>query len=89
MKAQSNNLPIHSFKSVIVGDSTVDMQLGRSARFHMAVGVLSGSCTHDELAPLADVVMGTAQGLHEALMTKGEMLRKDYERLLTAQEATA
>jgi phosphoglycolate phosphatase len=54
---------------VMVGDSLHDLAVARSAKAAMAVGVLTGPATHDDLAPHADYVLDSIGGL-PALLTK-------------------
>ncbi len=44
-------------ETVVVGDSIVDMKMGRNARVKACVAVLTGSGTRDKLEPLADVIL--------------------------------
>lgn len=44
----------------VVGDSTHDLEMARAAGAGLCVGVLTGPARHDDLAPLADVVLGSA-----------------------------
>ena len=44
-------------RTVVVGDSAADLQMGRGARAGLVVGVLSGISAAETLAPLADVVI--------------------------------
>jgi phosphoglycolate phosphatase len=44
----------------VVGDSTHDLEMARAAGAGLCVGVLTGPATHDDLAHLADVVLGSA-----------------------------
>jgi phosphoglycolate phosphatase len=54
---------------VMVGDSRHDLEVARSARAAMAVGVLTGPATHDDLAPHADHVLPSIGDL-PALLTR-------------------
>lgn len=44
-------------RMIVVGDSLADLAMGRAANVALTIGVLSGSGTHEILAPLADVVI--------------------------------
>lgn len=46
-----------------VGDNRHDLQTGRAAHAGLVVGVLSGTGTREALAPLADMVLGSAAEL--------------------------
>lgn len=48
---------------VMVGDSRHDLEAGRSSGAALAVAVLSGPATHDELAPHADRVLASIADL--------------------------
>lgn len=48
---------------VVVGDNTHDLHMARSAGAAAAIGVLSGTGTAEDLAPLADAVLDTIRGL--------------------------
>jgi len=41
----------------MIGDSRADMQAGRRAGVGLTIAVLTGACTRDQLAPVADVVL--------------------------------
>ena len=43
----------------VVGDSTHDLEMGRRANYGMTVAVLSGTGTRDDLAPHADLILGS------------------------------
>lgn len=45
--------------TVVVGDAVADLEMGRSARVGLVVGVLSGVSTREILAPYADLVIST------------------------------
>jgi phosphoglycolate phosphatase-like HAD superfamily hydrolase len=47
----------------MVGDTPVDMQMGRSASAGLVVGVTSGVYPAELLAPYADVVLPSIVGL--------------------------
>ena len=46
-------------RAAIVGDTPADLAMGRAAGAGRVVGVLSGVGSRDELAPLADAVLGS------------------------------
>ncbi|MGH7266023.1 MAG: HAD family hydrolase, partial [Candidatus Rokuibacteriota bacterium] len=46
-------------EAVVVGDAVADMLMAREAGAALAVGVLTGVTPADELAPHADVVVGS------------------------------
>lgn len=50
-------------ETIIVGDSTVDMEMGRNARVKACVAVLTGSGTRDKLEPLANVILSSLSEL--------------------------
>jgi phosphoglycolate phosphatase len=50
-------------RSAVVGDTPSDLAMGRAAGAGRVIGVLSGVGTRDELAPLADVLLGSVSGL--------------------------
>ena len=52
---------------VMVGDSRHDLEAARSAGVGLAVGVLTGPATHDDLAPLADRVLPSIAHLPDLL----------------------
>ena len=47
----------------VVGDNTHDLHMARSAEAGAAIGVLSGTGAHIDLAPLADVVLDSIRDL--------------------------
>lgn len=53
---------------VMVGDSRHDLEVARSAGAAMAVGVLTGPATHDDLAPYADHILPSIEHLPAFLM---------------------
>jgi phosphoglycolate phosphatase-like HAD superfamily hydrolase len=46
-------------RTAIVGDTPADLAMGRAAGAGRVIGVLSGVGTRDELAPLADALLGS------------------------------
>ena len=46
-------------RTAIVGDTPADLAMGRAAAAGRVIGVLSGVGSRDELAPLADAVLGS------------------------------
>jgi len=59
--AEAMQLPASSI--AMVGDNTHDLEMARAAGAGLAVGVLSGTGTRDELTPLADVVLDSVADL--------------------------
>ena len=55
----------------IIGDSIHDLEMGRRAGFGLRVGVLTGASFHHDLAPHADVVLGSMLELSEFLAGHG------------------
>ena len=56
--------------TVMVGDSTRDLDAARKAGFGAAVGVLTGPASRAELEPLADVVLDSVAALPDWLATR-------------------
>ena len=56
-------LNISPAKTVVVGDNVVDLQMGRSAGVGLVVGVLSGLAPGSALAPHADLLLPSVEGL--------------------------
>jgi phosphoglycolate phosphatase len=52
-------------ETVVIGDSAVDLEMGRAAGAGLVVGVLSGTGTREILAPLADRLLPSIAGLLE------------------------
>lgn len=52
---------------VMVGDSRHDLEVARNAKAGLAVGVLTGPATHDDLAPYADHVLSSIADLPDLL----------------------
>jgi phosphoglycolate phosphatase len=50
-------------RAAMIGDSTVDLEMARAAGAGLVVGVLSGVGDRAELAPLADVILGSVADL--------------------------
>jgi phosphoglycolate phosphatase len=50
-------------RTAIVGDAPADLEMGRAAGAGRVVGVLSGVGTREDLAPLADAVLGSVDEL--------------------------
>lgn len=50
-------------RTAVVGDSVVDLQMGRGAGAGRVIGVLSGIGDADHLTPLADLVLPSVAGL--------------------------
>jgi phosphoglycolate phosphatase-like HAD superfamily hydrolase len=53
-------------RTAVVGDSVADLQMGRASGARLVVGVLTGVGRHDDLAPLADVVIPSVADLTTA-----------------------
>jgi phosphoglycolate phosphatase len=51
-------------ETLIVGDSTYDMEMGRNAKLKACIGVLTGSCKRNKLEPLSDVVINSVTELN-------------------------
>ncbi len=51
----------------MVGDNRHDIEMGRNAGVGLCVGVLTGTSTRAELAPLADLVLDDIRGLPEVV----------------------
>ena len=62
---RESNLPPEQV--AVVGDNLHDLEMGRSARAGLLVGVLTGTSGHEDLAPYADHVLGSIEDL-EALL---------------------
>ena len=56
---------------VMVGDSVHDLGAARAAKARLAIGVLTGPARHEDLAPLADVVLGSIVELPAFLDAEG------------------
>jgi phosphoglycolate phosphatase-like HAD superfamily hydrolase len=57
--ALCRQLGVAPAQAMVVGDTTADMRMGRSAGAGLVVGVTSGVSTAELLAPYADVVIGS------------------------------
>ena len=55
---------IHPSKVMVVGDTTADLKMGRSAGAGLVVGVLSGVSNVHDLMPYADVIIDSVDELH-------------------------
>jgi phosphoglycolate phosphatase len=55
----------------MVGDNRHDLEMARAGDAGLAVAVLSGTGTHESLAPLADVVIGSVADLPDLLARHG------------------
>lgn len=51
----------------MIGDNVHDLQMARAGGAGLAIGVLSGTGSHADLAPLADLVIGSVADLPRAL----------------------
>jgi phosphoglycolate phosphatase len=56
-------LEVDASRTAMVGDSPADLAMGRAAGAGLVIGVLSGVGTQAELAPFADLVVGTVADL--------------------------
>ncbi len=54
-------------QAVVVGDSVTDMQMGRAAGVGLVIGVLTGLCTREMLAPHADLLLDSVAELVTAV----------------------
>jgi phosphoglycolate phosphatase len=50
-------------QAAVVGDSTHDLKMASSAGYGMRIAVLSGTGTHVDLAPHADVILDSIASL--------------------------
>jgi phosphoglycolate phosphatase len=50
-------------RTAVVGDSLVDLEMGRNAGAGRVIGVLSGIGDADHLAPVADILLPSVAGL--------------------------
>jgi phosphoglycolate phosphatase len=50
-------------RTAVVGDSVVDLEMGRGAGAGAVIGVLSGIGDEDRLAPVADLILPSVEGL--------------------------
>jgi phosphoglycolate phosphatase len=48
---------------VVVGDNLHDMEMAMAAKAALRVGVLTGTSSEQQLAPLADVIISSISGL--------------------------
>ena len=55
---------IHPSKVMVVGDTTADLKMGRTAGAGLVVGVLSGVSNVHDLMPYADVIIDSVDALH-------------------------
>ncbi len=55
----------------VIGDNAHDLEMARSAGAGAAVGVLSGNSEVGDLAPLADIVLGSVVEVPDWLRTRG------------------
>jgi len=55
---------VHPAKVMVVGDTTADLKMARSAGAGLVVGVLSGVSDTKDLAPFADVLIESVDELH-------------------------
>jgi phosphoglycolate phosphatase-like HAD superfamily hydrolase len=63
IEAICRSLAIAPRQSVMVGDNTVDLEMGRAAGVGLTVGVLSGVGSPADLAGQADLILPTVAGL--------------------------
>jgi phosphoglycolate phosphatase len=56
-------LGVPASSAAVVGDAPADMQMARAAGAGLTVAVLTGVGDRDDLAPLADVVLGSVTEL--------------------------
>jgi phosphoglycolate phosphatase len=56
----------HPGDSVVVGDSRVDMAMGKNAKVRACIGVLSGLSSRDKLEALADIIIPSVASLSPA-----------------------
>jgi phosphoglycolate phosphatase len=57
-------------KTIVIGDTTADLQMARSAGAGLVIGVLSGVGSLEKLTPLADFLMDTVDTLQESFAVK-------------------
>jgi phosphoglycolate phosphatase len=67
--AVATGLPVEEI--AVVGDNRHDLEMARSAGAGAALGVLSGTGTEDDLAPLADLLLPDIRALPEWLRQQG------------------
>ena len=74
--AAAELLEVSLAQSVVVGDSTADLQMARSAGAGLAVGVLTGVGSRETLGPLADVVLDSIAEIRVGASRPDEPLRE-------------
>jgi HAD superfamily hydrolase (TIGR01549 family) len=52
-------------KVMVIGDTTADLKMARSAGAGLVVGVLSGVSNAKDLAPYADIIIDSVEGLND------------------------
>ena len=70
-----NALNVDLNKTAFIGDAKRDVEMGRKANVGLNVGVLSGVCNREELAPEADVVVSSIK------IALGHFLPNGYEEI--------
>ena len=63
-------LNIEPSKAIVIGDTTADLQMARSAGAGLVIGVLSGVGSLEKLTPLADILMDTVDTLQESFIVR-------------------
>ena len=64
-------LGVEPRRAVVVGDSVADLRMGRAAGAGLVVGVTSGTTPAPTLAPHADLVLPSVEGLAGVLVGRG------------------
>lgn len=70
--AAAKTVDVPMEKTVVVGDSEVDLRMARSAGAGLAVGVLTGVGSRRTLGPLADLVLDSIAEIRVGLSPLGE-----------------
>ena len=63
-------LNIDPTKAIVVGDTAADLQMARSAKAGLVIGVLSGVGLLENLTPLADLLIDTVDALQDGFVVK-------------------
>ena len=58
-----DRLGVNPSRTAMVGDSAIDLRMGRAAGVARCIGVLSGAGTRSELSPLADLIVPSVAAL--------------------------
>ncbi len=71
VQAFCEKVKVDPAQTIVVGDNSHDIEMGRNAGVGLCIGVLTGTSTYDELEAIADLVFENIAGLLSVVADNG------------------